>query len=415
MTDDSFRERARPQADGMFVPPRRAMPVTTPPSEPPPRRGGFRRFLGILVILVGLVAGTGVVRDHVDLDFFADAPTRTHVTTPPPPPSPPMDMPAVSAQVSPALVNIEVTIGALDGAGAGTGIVLTPDGNVLTSHHVVKGATTITVTDIGNGLVYDATTLGYDTTHDIALLQLSDATDLATVRIGDSDTVRVGDEVLAMGNAGGLGGEPTVSPGRATGLRGSVVARNDYDYSRKVLENLIEIEADVRAGQSGGALVNSSAEVVGVIAAASNQPQQDDPDTAAGQTSEPAVPPDPIHGYAVPIDQAMKIVDQIRAGEESETVRIGPTAILGSYVRDSPAGRPEGAYIEVSIYGSPGYEAGLDEGDIITAIDDRRVASNSALRAELGRRQPGDEVRLTVLGPDDQIRTVTVVLAEGTP
>ena len=176
--------------------------------------------------------------------------------------------------------------------------------------------------------------------------------------------------------------------------------------------NTIEIEADVRPGQSGGALVNSWGEVIGVIAAASDQPDVELPDAAAGQTSAPVAP---IHGYAVPIVQAMEIVEQIRAGQESETVHVGPTAILGSYVRDSPNGRPEGAYVEVSIYGSPAYAAGLDQGDIITAIDDQRVASNSALRAELGRRLPGDEVRLTVVGPDDVVRTVTLILAEGTP
>ncbi|MBF6333816.1 S1C family serine protease [Nocardia transvalensis] len=313
------------------------------------------------------------------------------------PPLPPMDPAAVAAAVQPELVNINVSIRPSGINAAGSGIVLTGDGQVLTSHHVIKGADVITVGDIGNGIEYPATVLGYDSTTDIALLSLADAGALAVARIGSSAGLRLGDEILAIGNAGGTG-SPTVTPGTVTALGSSIVARDAADLSRKSLTGMIEVAAPVASGQSGGALVDRYGAVVGVITASSGEVAK-----AAGRAS----------GYAVPIDTAMTVVRQIRSGTPTDTVHVGPTATLG--VLTSDAGQPAGARIDVALYGQPAYAAGLVQGEIITAVDGRPVTSVQSLKAVLNLRKPADAVSLDLVRPDGSRRTVTVVLAVGPP
>ncbi|MBJ8347818.1 S1C family serine protease [Antrihabitans sp. YC2-6] len=405
----------RPDVGRMWVPPQRVGPQRI---QPEPRSGGFARVIVTVLVLAGVVGGLGLASDQWDLGkLFDGRPGSTsdaRGALPVEVPKPPLDVNAVAAAVNPTIVNINVTVGPLELEGAGTGIMLTPDGQVLTSHHVIKGAVTISVTDVGNGLIYDATPVGYDSSHDIALLQLVNAADLPAARIGDSETVDVGDEVVAIGNAGGVGGTPTVSPGRTTDLDGSIVARNESDYSRKVLNDLIEIEAEVRAGQSGGALVNSTGEVVGVITAASLNPEAENIESTtptAVPGSGPVEPVEPTQAYAVPIDQAMQIVAQIRSGQRTDTVHIGPTATLGALVSNDD----RGARVEVAIYGTPAYEAGLRSGDVITAVDEQPIDSSTALRIELNGRTPGDALRLAVTDEAGASRIVSVTLADGPP
>src|SRR5262249_52267922 len=114
-----------------------------------------------------------------------------------------------AAAVTPGLVDIVTTLGYGSGSGAGTRLGPTSDGLVRTNHHVAAGATAITVTDVANGRTYTATVLGYDRTHDIAVLRLKGASGLAVAPLGDSSTVKVGDAVVAVGNAGGVGGRPS--------------------------------------------------------------------------------------------------------------------------------------------------------------------------------------------------------------
>src|SRR5262249_58525303 len=123
----------------------------------------------------------------------------------------------IAAKVSGALVDINVTF-AYQGAGAGTGIVVSSSGEVLTNNHVINGATRITATDVGNGRTYDATVVGYDPSHDIAVLQLKGASGLATATLGNSSKLSVGDPVVGVGNAGGVGGTPSSAGGKVTAL-----------------------------------------------------------------------------------------------------------------------------------------------------------------------------------------------------
>jgi S1-C subfamily serine protease len=156
------------------------------------------------------------------------------------------------------------------------------------------------------------------------------------------------------------------------------------------------VAAAVEPGQSGGALVDRYGAVVGVV-------------TASGQMAGAARGPS---GYAVPIDTAMTVIRQIRSGTPTDTVHIGPTATLGVLTSD---GKPSGARVDVAIYGLPAYAAGLIQGEIITALDDRAVTSAQSLRAALNHHRPADTVHLTVLEPDNTHRTVSVTLTSGPP
>ena len=149
------------------------------------------------------------------------------------------------------------------------GMVLTSKGEVLTNNHVIEGATSISVTDVGNGVTYGAKVVGYDRTSDVAVLQLEKASGLKTVSLGNSSGVRTGQPVVGIGNAGGTGGTPSYAGGRVTALNQSITASDQGDGTSEQLTGLIETNADIQPGDSGGPLVNSGGKVVGMDTAAS--------------------------------------------------------------------------------------------------------------------------------------------------
>lgn len=360
----------------------------------PPRRG--RGTSALLLVLVLAIAG--FLGYRADVVGFFDGPERVPAAVVVP--APPLDPAAVAAAVTPALVNISAAASPFGQAAAGSGIVIGPGGEVLTSHHVVKGAESVTVTDVATGAGYPAVVLGYDASADIALLALTGAAGLVTARLGSSSRLRLRDEVLALGNAGGVGGTPTAVPGRITDLDSTIVALNAADLSRSSLTGMVEIAAPVTAGQSGGALADRNGEIVGVITAASGRA-----DGAPQAGREP-------NGYAVPIDTAMAVVRQIRTGVSSDTVHVGPTASLGVLISDAA---PGGARLDVVLYGTPAWNAGLADGSVVVALDGRPITAAKELRAEIDRRRPADTVRLEVLEADGGRRVVEVVLAESPP
>ncbi|MFE7741859.1 S1C family serine protease [Nocardia sp. NPDC057455] len=358
-------------------------------------RGGRVLVLAVTLMLA-VAAFLGYRGEMADRDRPGPAGTAATVAFAPPEA---LDPGLVTAAVRPALVNINASTERSGPGAAGSGIVLTADGEVLTSHHVVKGADTVTVTDVGNGKVYDAEVLGYDAEADIALLDLAAATELPTATIGTSAGLRVREEVLAIGNAGGTGGTPTAVHGPLTDLDSAIVAVNAADLSRKALSGMLEVAAAVTPGQSGGALVDRNASVVGVIAAASGD--------GARAADHPA------NGYAVPIDAAMRVVHQIRSGSPTDTVHIGPTATLGVLVSNAlPVGT--GARVDAALYGMPAYAAGLTSGDVIISIDDRAVTNAQSLRSALNTHKPDDTIRLGITGASGR-RTVPVTLVAGPP
>ncbi len=306
----------------------------------------------------------------------------------------------ITSLVSPALVNINTKLSYQHGAAAGTGIVLTAAGEVLTNNHVIQGATSITATDVGNGRTYRATVVGYSERSDVAVIRLQGASGLKTATLGDSASVRVGQQVVALGNAGGKGGQPSVVTGTVTGLRQDITAADQGSGTAERLTGLIRSSARIQAGDSGGPLVNTAGQVIGMNTAASSGFQFAAPDGHAGRTQ----------AFAIPVADAHAIVREIGAGRPSATIHLGPTAFLGVGV--GPASG-QGAGVAQVVSGSPAGNAGLVPGDVIRSLAGRQISSPSGVRSALVPYHPGDRVSL---GWTDQLgrsHTATVVLATG--
>lgn len=324
-----------------------------------------------------------------------------------------LDLPALAAAVDPAVVDINTQLGISNGQGAGTGIVLSPSGEVLTNNHVISGATTITATDVGNGQTYPATVVGYDPSHDIAVLQLRGASGLATASIGDSNGVAIGDHIAAIGNAGGRGGTPSVAAGTVSALNQAATVSNDFTGGAEQLSGMIQVAADVQPGDSGGPLVNAAGQVIGIDTAGSVNARWQ----SGGNI-----------GLAVPINDALTVSRQILAGTASATVHIGATGILGILVGDSDAQTAPGhrgrigqrygsaaAVVAGVVPGSPAAEAGLTAGDTIVSLDGTTVDSPATLTGMLTDHHPGDSMRVAWMDVPGQQHTATVRLASGPP
>jgi S1-C subfamily serine protease len=292
------------------------------------------------------------------------------------------------------VVNTRLAYGG--GGGAGTGIVLTSSGTVLTNNHVIRGAGSIRVNVPSSGRSYTATVAGYSISKDIALLELSDAKGLATVRTGNSDTVDVGDRVTAVGNGGG--GGLTTKNGRVTGLGQSITISSDGEPF--TLPGLIETTTPLRSGDSGGPLL-SGGRVIGIDAAASG-----------GFLFRSSA-----QGYAIPINRALKIAGQIEAGRRSSTVHVGPTAFLGVSLARETDGDEDvvGALVEGALPGLPAARAGIGANDLITSFAGKRVSSAASLRNLVVQASPGNTVRVSWIDPSGRKTTAAVRLVAGPP
>lgn len=292
------------------------------------------------------------------------------------------------------IVNTRIAYGA--GGGAGTGIVLTSSGTVLTNNHVIRGAGTIRVTVPSSGRSYTATVAGYSVSKDIAVLELSDAQGLATVRTGNSNTVEVGDRVTAVGNGGGAG--LTTKGGRVTGLGQSITISSDGEPF--TMPGLIETTTPLRSGDSGGPLL-SGGRVIGIDSAASG-----------GFLFRGSA-----QGYAIPINRALKIAGQIEAGRRSSTVHVGPTAFLGVSLARANDGDEDvpGALVEGVLPGLPAARAGIGANDLITSFAGKRVSSAASLRNLVVQASPGATVRVSWIDPSGRKTTAAVRLVAGPP
>jgi S1-C subfamily serine protease len=313
-------------------------------------------------------------------------------------PAPPADPSAMVAKVGPAVVDIDTQMSYQSAVGAGTGIVLTPNGQVLTNNHVIEGATSITAVDIGNGQTYQANVIGYDRNHDVAVLQLIGASGLTAAALGDSSRVAVGDPIVAMGNAEGAGGTPSAVPGNVTALNQTVSAADSLTGGSETLNGLIAASAAIRPGDSGCPMVNSAGEVIGMNTAASGNYQMAQP---GGQ------------GFAIPINQARSIAGQITGGNGSGSVHIGPSAFLGIGVADA-SGEP-GAEVRQVLPDTPAAKLGLSNDDVIVSVDGAPVNSATALTNLLDQHHPGDNVQLGWHKRGESVHTGKVTLAAGPP
>ncbi|WIM86897.1 trypsin-like peptidase domain-containing protein [Candidatus Mycobacterium wuenschmannii] len=339
--------------------------------------GSHRRTPRRSLSVLSLLAATGLA--------FATVPANAAPVMPPLP----RDAASATSVVGPQIVDIDAKLGFQSAIGAGTGIVIDPS-VILTNNHVVAGATDLTARSIANGQVFPATVIGFDRQHDIAVLQLAGG-GLPVANIGNSDSVSVGEPVVSLGNAGGVGGAPSVEEGRVAALNQTVSANDALTGSTETLVGLIQIDANIRPGDSGGPTVNSANQVIGMNTAASQNFH-----LGRGQ------------GFAIPINQAMAIAGQIRSGASSPTVHIGPTAFLGVGVNDAPGGG--GAIVRQVIPSGPAAGAGLNPGDVINAINGQPVNSATALTNILDQHHPGDHVSVGLQG-----RAIDVTLGDGPP
>ena len=275
---------------------------------------------------------------------------------------------------------------------AGSGIVLTKTGEVLTNNHVIRGATTITVIVPATGRRYSASVLGYDISDDVALIKMSGASNLSVATRGNSATLKVGAATTAVGNANG-GGRLVITTGRVTGLNRTITV-NDDQGGQAQLGGLIETSARLVPGDSGGPLLDAAGRVIGMDAAGS---------AFAFESSD---------GYAIPINKAVTLVKQMETGKASSLVHIGKTAFIGMNVGDADNG---GVAVESVVSGLPAANAGLAQGDVITALDTTPVNSTGDLRAALFAHHPGDAVTLYFTDPLGNQTSAQITLADGPP
>ncbi len=390
-------------------------PVPSGPSTPPPAtRPGEKRsrrvvFAGSLVavsLLVGGGAGVGGAAAYTawhDDGAAASSssgsgatPTASRVVDTPSAPAADGSVQAVAAKVLPSVVKIEVS--GAQGAGSGSGIILSSDGRILTNNHVVELAGdggTLRVT-FNDGTHADAQVLGTDPLTDTALIQAENVSGLTPATIGRSGDLAVGQGVVAIGSPLGL--EATVTSGIVSALNrpvdvGSVGQGNSTVYPA------IQTDAAINPGNSGGALVDLAGNVVGINAAIATAGQSMD-----GESGNIGV------GFAIPIDEVMPIVDQMANGETPTHARLGVSVGVAAGAQGQPGiESDEGAQIQDVNAGSTAENAGIAKGDVITKVDDHLITDADSLIATIRSYRPGDKVTVTYVH-DGQTKTAELTL-----
>jgi S1-C subfamily serine protease len=346
----------------------------------------------------------------------------------------PSDAGSIASKVDPGLVDVNTTLGYSGEQAAGTGIVLTSNGVILTNNHVIDGATTISVTDVGNGKTYTASVVGYDRTKDVAVIQLHNASGLQTANLGDSSSASVGQDVVGVGNAGGTGGTPSAAGGTITALNQSITASDQGDGTSEQLSGLIQTNANIQPGDSGGALVNDQGQVLGMDTAAS----------AGFQFQFNNGNQQGTEGFAIPINAALNIAHEIENGQASSTIHIGTTAFLGVEINPGSSSSSSGgggggngfggifgnsgntgnsgsganvagASVAGTVTNGPAQEAGLAQGDVITSLGGRAISSANDLTSAMGIYHPGDKVQVGWTDGNGKTHTATVQLSSGPP
>jgi S1-C subfamily serine protease len=387
---------------------------TTPaPAERQPARGRGRVVLAAilagLLLLGGIGIGWGLTRG-----FGGNAPSGTRAPLTAVQPSvghadQALNVQTVAAQVEPAVVDINTTI-LVDASGrkaeaAGTGMIVTSTGQVLTNNHVIRGATSIQVTIEGHSSSNTAKVVGVDPADDVALLQIQGVSGLPTVTLADSSTLAVGQDVVAIGNALGQGGTPTVTQGSISAL-GQSITVSDGRGGTESLSDVIEMDAPIQPGDSGGPLVNAAGQVVGMITAGSRE--------GRSQQAVSSV------GFAISSNSALSVVNEIRAGHSSSRIFLGPLGFLGVEVLNLDAAAisrlglnvTSGALVRGVFPGSPAAHVGMSRDSVITAINGVHIESADTLGPIIHQYKPGAQIQVTWVDQRGS-HTSTVRLIEG--
>ncbi|MBV9205977.1 MAG: trypsin-like peptidase domain-containing protein [Actinobacteria bacterium] len=445
-------------------------PLPPMPPRPPRRRIGLLSYLAVALAAGALGAGTVVALYHPAANSSAAPSPGSRAVAPTPLPSNAVPAPGsggsaaaggvqgVLNRVQPGVVIINTALQYNSEQAAGTGMAINSDGLVLTNNHVIENATKITATLVSTGQTYQAKVVGYDVTGDIALIQLQNAAGLHPVPIGDSGTVKTGATVVAMGNANG---QSAITPavGRVTALNQTITASDQGGaVSSETLHGMIETDADVVAGDSGGPLANTAGQVIGM-------------DTAGNSVSLPQQ--QSVAGFAIPINTALSVAHQIAAGKASSTITIGYPPFLGIYIGKGSDSNPQdqaaqqengngfgggfggggfggggfgggngsggngsqscytsgaglsapsaiapvssGTLVIGTICNSPAAAAGLTAGSVITGVNGQAVGAPESLTAIVSRFRPGDTLSVTWVTPSGQRQTGNLTLTAGPP
>jgi S1-C subfamily serine protease len=401
--DQSLLPPASAEALGSPPPVWAAAPPPAPPA--PPAGNTLWHQIAASVVIAAVVvaaAGAGVgwslartINSRTSTAQTNTQPTTQPATQPAQPGSPiqpvtpgtggSLNADAIAAKVDPAVVDINTVVGS--GQAAGTGMILTSNGEVLTNNHVVDRSTSIQVTIYGRSEPYAAHVIGVDPSEDIAVIQVDGVSGLPTVSIASSSSVQIGDAIVALGNALGHGGTPQVSRGSVTALDQTITASEGGGKSEQ-LSGMIQSDASIYPGDSGGPIVNSAGQVVGMITAGNVQGFR----SSASNVN-----------YAIASDTILSVVNQIRSGQASADVIYGQVGYIGVSVQNIDAAIAaqlgltvsSGALVEGVQSGLPAQAAGITRYSVITAVGGSRITSLDDLNAALLAHRPGERVSVT--------------------
>ena len=368
-------------------------PAPQPTAPPRQRRTGLAAAVVATSLLVGGGAGIGGAAwwdatQGESSGSSGTSPVSTATVSQNEAPAAEGSVESVAQKVLPSVVKIDVT--GPQGSGSGSGIILTADGIILTNNHVVEVAAQEGSIEVSfdDGTSAEAEILGTDPLTDTAVIQASDVDDLTPATIGKSANLGVGEDVVAIGSPFGL--DATVTSGIVSALDRPVNVGSD-DQGNSTTYPAIQTDAAINPGNSGGPLVDMTGAVVGINSSIRTAASQ----SPFGQSEAGSIG----LGFAIPIDEVMPIVDQMAAGETPTHAR------LGIRVADDE----DGARIAEVTEGSTAAEAGIEAGDVITTVDDRRITGADSLVATIRSYRPGDQVEVTWTR-DGESRSATVTL-----
>ena len=365
------------------------------PAPPPSPSSVWSRIAAyiVLIAVVAAVGGAGIgwsiaraVNNRPVAQATASPEAPIQQVTPGTGTTPSSNTASTAAKVSPAIVDINTVLG--NGAAAGTGMLVSSTGEILTNNHVVNGSTSITVSVQGRTQTYSAHVVGVDISQDIAVIQIDGSVSgLPTVKFADSSSLKVGDTVLAIGNALGRGGAPNVTSGQITALDQTITASSGGSSS-ETLNGMIQSDAVIYEGDSGGALVNSSGQVVGMITAGQAQGYR----SSASDV-----------GFAIASNTAVSVVNRIRAHEEAADLTYGQVGYLGVTAQTLDASSAQqlglsvtsGALVNTVQPGSAAEAAGITRFSVITKLGGMSVTSSDTLGTAIRTHKPGDSVSAT--------------------
>jgi S1-C subfamily serine protease len=391
----SSSDPAGPRADQSLLPPWGPAPPPPPPT-PPVDNSFWHRLAAGVVVLAVVAAATGAglgwsiarsINSHAPTAQVTQPSTESESPLQPANPSngASLNAKAIAAKVDPAIVNINTIVGS--GQAAGTGMIISSNGEILTNNHVVKGSTSIQVTIAGRSQPYSAHVIGAAPSADIAVIKVDGVSGLPTVSFASSSSVNVGDAVVALGNALGQGGTPDVSLGTVTALNQTITASEGGGNSEQ-LNGMIQSDATIYPGDSGGPLVNASAQVIGMITAGNVQGFR----SSASNVN-----------YAIASDTLISVANQIRSGQASADIVYGQVGYIGVTVETIDANSASqlglnvssGALVRGVVAGSPAAAAGITRNSVITSLAGATVTGTDSLGTAIRAHKPGERVPVT--------------------